>query len=285
MRVGFIGLGEQGAPIAQRIIAARYPVTLWARHAQTLAPFAQSGASLAPDLTALGAESDVIGICVRNDTDACEVLAGPEGLIARMTPGSVVAIHSTIAPQTCRMLASEARQRGVDVLDAPVSGGAAAARDGRLVVMVGGPQTVFERCRPLFAAFGNPVVHMGGTGTGQLAKIVNNALYTAHIALVEDAIYTARELGLDLTALMHVLRNGSGRSATMERYDPSRGASSYAASLDLLEKDVGIYWQALQEGGIGLGPLAHSARASVELLTQCSNDMRNGGRTSATREP
>ncbi|RQH04974.1 NAD(P)-dependent oxidoreductase [Paraburkholderia dinghuensis] len=275
MRVGFIGLGEQGAPIAQRIIAAQYPVTLWARRAQTLAPFAKSGAMLAPDLTALAAASDVVAICLRNDADVCQVLAGPDGLIARMTPGSVVAIHSTIAPHTCRMLASEAERRGVDLVDAPVSGGAAAAREGRLAVMVGGSEAAFERCRPLFAAFGNPVVHMGETGAGQFAKIVNNALYTAHIALVDDAICTGRELGLDVEALMHVLRNGSGRSVTMERYDPSRGVRSYVASLDLLEKDIGIYWRALEERGIGPGTLAYTARTSVVLLTQCAKDLKN----------
>ena len=123
-RAGFIGLGSQGGPMARRIAEAGLPLTLWARRPESVAPYADTAAVVAASPAALGAASDVVGVCVVADADVEAVLLGPDGVLAGMAPGGVVAVHSTIRPDTCRRLAERAAERGVALVDAPVSGGA-----------------------------------------------------------------------------------------------------------------------------------------------------------------
>jgi 3-hydroxyisobutyrate dehydrogenase-like beta-hydroxyacid dehydrogenase len=172
LRVGFVGLGMQGAPMAHRVIAAGFPTTLWARRQTTLEPFAGTASQIVPSLPELGARSDMVCICVFADDDVEEVLTGADGILAGMQPGSLVAVHSTVSPHTCEALAVTAQACGVTLIDAPVSGSAPAAAAGRLLVMVGGGDAACERARPVLAAFGDPVIHVGPLGSGQLAKLV-----------------------------------------------------------------------------------------------------------------
>jgi len=181
MRVGFVGLGDQGGPIARRIIDAGYPVTLYARRAATLEPFADSDAKIAGTLLELGAASDVLGVCVMDDAGVEEVLTGDAGALAGMEAGGVVIIHSTVHPDTCRRMEAAAADRGVAVLDAPVSGGGAVAAAGNVTVMVGGDEATFERCRPVFETYAGLLRHLGPLGSGQLAKLLNNLLFIANV--------------------------------------------------------------------------------------------------------
>ncbi|WP_197518008.1 NAD(P)-dependent oxidoreductase, partial [Mycobacterium sp. E796] len=126
MRVGFIGLGSQGGPMARRIIESGYPTTLWARKPASLEPFADTPAKIAPTPADLAAASDLVCLCVVGDADIEELTGGEDGLLEAMTPGSVVAVHSTVHPDTCRELAKRAEPHGVSVVDAPVSGGGGA---------------------------------------------------------------------------------------------------------------------------------------------------------------
>jgi 3-hydroxyisobutyrate dehydrogenase len=161
MQIGFIGLGSQGGPMARRIIEAGYPMTLWARRPETLEPFADTAAKVAETPAELGAASDLVCLCVVGDADIDEITGGERGLLAGLKPGSVIAVHSTVHPDTCKTLAKKAGAQGVSVIDAPVSGGGPAAENGRLLVMVGGDADVVERCRPVFASYADPVVHLG----------------------------------------------------------------------------------------------------------------------------
>src|SRR6476661_6438571 len=136
-RAGFIGLGSQGAGMAQRIIEQGVPTTLWARRAVSLEPFVGT-AAFATDVVELGRASDVVGICVTDGAAVREVTLGPHGVLAGMMVGSVLALHSTIGAGECQEIADAATARGVDVIDAPVSGGGAVAAEGRLTVYVGG---------------------------------------------------------------------------------------------------------------------------------------------------
>ena len=198
--VGFIGLGSQGAPMAQRIIDAGYPTVLWARRAETLAPFTETNAHAAATPAELAAQSDIVGICVVNDDDVEAVINGPDGLAASLRPGSIVAIHSTIHPDSCVRLGDALAAMDVSVLDAPVSGGGGAAAEGHLLVMVGGEEQAFERALPVLSTFGDPVRLLGALGSGQLAKLVNNLLFTAELSIAHDAIELGSALGLDATA-------------------------------------------------------------------------------------
>lgn len=213
MRVGFIGLGDQGAPMARRIVEAGYPTTLWARRPASLAAFGKLPVSIAASPAELGARSDLVCICVLDDRGVEEVLSGRDGVLAGLSPGGLVAVHTTTHPDTCRRLAAQAATSRVQLLDAPVSGGATAASDGNLLVMVGGDTAAFARCRPVFETFGNPVLHLGQVGTGQTAKVVNNLAFTAQLALATETYDTARRAGISLEAMAQVLEHGSARSA------------------------------------------------------------------------
>src|SRR6478609_6121094 len=154
--------------MAQRIVAAAFPVTLWARRAESLLPFAETAAAIATSPAQLGAASDVLGVCVVDDAGVDEILRGPEGALAGMADGSIVVIHSTVHPDTCLQLQADFPR--LHVIDAPVSGGGIKAEIGELLVMVGGPVDVLDRCRPVLGTFGDPVLHLGPLGSGQEVK-------------------------------------------------------------------------------------------------------------------
>jgi len=239
-RVGFIGLGSQGAPMAMRIIDEGFPTTLWARRSETLAPFSSTGAAIAETPADLGASADVLCVCVVDDVGLDEVLRGPDGALATMNPGGVVVIHSTVHPETCRRLQTDFPD--VTVIDAPVSGGGDRAAARELVAMCGGPEASIERCRPILESFANPLIHLGGLGCGQEAKLLNNAVFTAHLAIAADAFAAAARGGLDPHALAAVLTGGSGRSYALDVLSPRGGnlAEFGALAGPLLAKDVGI---------------------------------------------
>lgn len=211
-RVGFIGLGSQGGPIARRIVESGFPLTVWARRSESLEPYADTAASTASTPAEVGAASDVVGICVVSDGDVEDVLLRPDGVLAGMAAGGVVAIHSTIHPGTCARVAGHAARRGVGVVDAPVSGGGGAAAQRKLLVMVGGEDEHVAQCRPVFDAFADPVIYLGPLGMGQMAKLVNNLVFTALVTVGLETFAFADELGMDRGALAQVLASGSGGS-------------------------------------------------------------------------
>ena len=211
MEIGFIGLGSQGAPMARMIGRAGFPLHLWARRRASLEPFEDSGARFAADPAELAAACDLVCLCVRDDADVIGV-ARDGGLIAALRRGAVLVVHSTVHPDTCRELEAEAAPRGIDVLDAPVSGGPGPALEGSLTVMVGGRREAFERCLPVFRSYGDPVVHLGPLGSGQLCKLINNALFTANLKLTSDGLSLAESLGLDGSAFVELVQRSSGAS-------------------------------------------------------------------------
>src|SRR5262249_40581034 len=156
--VGFVGLGSQGGPMARQIAGGGYATTLWARRPEALDAFVDTDAAFAATPEDLAAASDLICVCVVNDDDVIEVV---DAMLPSITPGSIVAVHSPVHPSTCERLASRLAQRGAAFVDAPVSGGGAAAEAGNLVVMVGATDDEFEHVRPVFATYGDPVIHVG----------------------------------------------------------------------------------------------------------------------------
>jgi 3-hydroxyisobutyrate dehydrogenase len=241
LRAGFVGLGSQGGGMAERLVACGVPTTLWARRAESLAPFA-GRVDVAADLPALGRASDVVGVCV-TDGDAVRAVAlGPDGVLAGMGEGSVLAVHSTIGPDECAALADAGAARGVHVLDAPVSGGGAAAAAGQLTVYLGGEAAGVARARPVLDRYGETVLHMGPLGSGLRTKLMNNALVAAHFALAHDAMATGTALGLDPDQLAEALRSGSGRSFSLEVFTGLRSFDAIADHVGpIMAKDVGLF--------------------------------------------
>jgi 3-hydroxyisobutyrate dehydrogenase len=268
MRVGFIGLGSQGGPMARRILEAGFPTTLWARRAATLEPFASTAAAVAASPAALGAASDLVCICVVDDADVEQVLGGADGVLTGMRPGGILTIHSTVHPATCRRLAAQAEAHGISLLDAPVSGGGAAAAEGRLLVLVGGAPDVMERCRPVFSSYGDPVLHLGPIGAGEAAKLLNNLLFTAQLGIATKVFDVGRALGIDPGALARVLAAGSGRSYGLDVVAQLgfTAAALAAHAGPLLRKDVGIAADVAETAGVDLGALLEVADAALTVM-------------------
>jgi len=172
--IGFIGLGVRGLPMATAIAEAGYSLHVWARHPGSLDALGDAAYVRHDDTKDLAASCDVVGLCVSTDDDVMQVVTGR--LLGGLRPGSVVVNHGTGTPRNAVRLTQACARAGVDVLDAPVSGGRPAAQARTLTTMVGGPQPVAERCEPVFRSFSRHVVYLGGTGSGQTAKLFNNAL-------------------------------------------------------------------------------------------------------------
>jgi 3-hydroxyisobutyrate dehydrogenase-like beta-hydroxyacid dehydrogenase len=268
-RVGFIGLGSQGGPMARRIADAGYPLTLWARRPVTLEAFAGTAADVAASPAELAAASDLICVCVVGDADVEEVVTGPGGILAGLRPGGVVAVHSTVHPGTCRSLAAQVRARGADLVDAPVSGGGPAAAEGRLLVMVGGDPGTVERCRPVFGTYGDPVAHLGPVGAGQLTKLLNNVLFTANLATAASALTLAGALEVDPARLAEVISHGSGASFALDRITAAGGTLDRIAAHagPLLQKDVRLMAALADEAGAPAGTVLAAADAALARMS------------------
>ncbi len=273
MRVGFIGLGIQGAPMARRIIEAGHPTTLWARRAETLEPFRDSGATFADSPAELAAASDLVCVCVVSDADVRDVVTRPDGILAGLATGGVIAVHSTVHPDTCVELAEQARSQGVSLLDAPVSGGGPAAAANNLLVMVGGDDEIVQRCRPVFDNYARLVAHLGGVGAGQVAKIVNNLLFTANLATAVSTLRVGESLGLDPKGLGELISHGSGDSFALGRVVAGGGLDSIAKHASgLLRKDVGLAADLTARVGAEGGIVFDAARDTLAVMDRLLGD-------------
>jgi 3-hydroxyisobutyrate dehydrogenase-like beta-hydroxyacid dehydrogenase len=267
MHVGFIGLGSQGGPMARRIVDSGYPTTLWARRPASLEPFADTAAKVAGSPAELAAESDLVCLCVVGDTDVDELTGGEQGVLAGLKPGSVIAVHSTVHPNTCNELAKKAAAHDVSVIDAPVSGGGGAATEGRLLVMVGGDADVVERCKPVFETYADPVVYLGELGSGQTTKLLNNLLFTANLATAATTLTLGQALGVSPEGLTEVISRGSGNSFALNALGGVGGLdrlAGYAGSL--LQKDVRLVADLAERASASPGAVLDAADAALTLM-------------------
>jgi 3-hydroxyisobutyrate dehydrogenase-like beta-hydroxyacid dehydrogenase len=241
--IGFVGLGDQGAPMAERVLAAGWNLGVYARRQPVRDAFVDRGATAVATLRELGSRSDVVEVVVRDDDEVTDVLLGADNILAGMRPGSVLVVHSTVHPDTCRDLASVGAGRGVAFLDAPVSGGPVRAQAGELTVMVGGDQDVFASVEPVFRSFGSLIRRVGPVGAGQLTKLINNFFAMAHEATAFDAAALMDAAGLDRAAAVDILSVSTGSSEQFRKYaardfqrqDYPRGDLARVA---MMEKDL-----------------------------------------------
>ncbi|GCE08203.1 NAD(P)-dependent oxidoreductase [Dictyobacter aurantiacus] len=208
--VGFIGLGDQGLPMATAIVEAGYPLHVWARRTSSLDVLGDIAHVRHSDSNDLASSCDIVALCVSTDEDVMQIVTS--GLLEGLRPGSVIVNHGTGTPGNAVRLTEMCARAGVDVLDAPVSGGRPAAQARTLTTMVGGPQPVAQRCEPLLRSFSRHVVYLGGPGAGQTAKLFNNALLMMNQANIADIIELAIQLGMNPSSLVDVLKLGSASS-------------------------------------------------------------------------
>jgi 3-hydroxyisobutyrate dehydrogenase len=261
LRVGFVGLGDMGGAIVTRLLAAGLPVTLWARRPESLRQFESGRFQVAPSPTELGRHSDVVGICVFSDADVRQVVLGQDGVLSGLGAGSVLLIHSTVSVTTCRKVAAEAAEVGVEVIDAPVTGARARALAGELVVLLGGDAAAIDKARPMLAAFAGTTAHLGPLGSGQRMKALNNALGNATGRLASMAIEIGVQLGLDPGWTIEILRTGSAGSAPMtsmvERLMRDPEFAGLAARM--IVKDTALFHEMCAEAGVEAGVLEELA--------------------------
>lgn len=271
-RVGFIGLGIMGAPMAANLLKAGFAVTVWNRSPSRTQPLLEAGAEGADSPAAVAAASEVTLSCVTNSGDVEEVALGPGGVIEGAKPGSVYIDCSTIAPATARKVAEALRRREVAMLDAPVSGGDIGARAGMLAIMVGGEVEVFERCLPVFEAMGKTIVHVGPNGAGQVVKLCNQVAGGLNLLAAAEAIGLARRAGVDPEKMLQVVSAGAAGSWMLSNLAPRavRGDFAPGFMVDLMQKDLRLVLDEAHE--------THTPLPGTALVSQLFQGIQAEGR-------
>lgn len=266
-RVGFIGLGIMGGPMAANLLKAGFALTVWNRTAAKAEPLAAMGARVADSPAGVAADSDVTFTCVTASADVEAVVLGPGGVAEGARPGSIFIDCSTVAPATARRLHAALAERGVAALDAPVSGGDVGARAGTLAVMVGGDAATFERALPVLRAIGTTIVHVGPPGAGQVVKLCNQVAGGLNLLAMAEAVSLCRRSGVDPAKMLEVVSAGAAGSWMLQHLGPRAIAGDFAPGfmVDLMQKDLGLV---LEEAHATHTPLPGSAlvRQLFEML-------------------
>lgn len=217
-KVGFIGLGRMGKPMASNLINAGFELAVYDLREESAADLVAHGAKLARSPRAAAANAEIVEVAVVDDAQVEDVLTGEHGVFAGARPGTIVAIHSTVLPETVRRLAAIGDKNGILVIDAPVSGGETGARDKTLCYMVGGDAAVRERCRELFSTSASEIFHMGDLGSGAAAKIIVQVVTCINMLAAHEAECVAEKTGLNFTALQKVLHSSSAQSFVVDNW-------------------------------------------------------------------
>lgn len=216
MRVGFVGLGIMGKPMARNLLRAGYPVTVHNRSRPPVDELVAEGAADGGSPRGVAEQSEVVITMLPDTPDVEQVTFGRQGLVEGLRPGSVLVDMSTISPVATRAIAARLRERGVEMLDAPVSGGQRGAEEGTLSIMVGGDPQTFERVRPLFQVLGKSVVHVGPVGAGQVCKACNQVVVALTLQAVAEALVLAERNGVDPARVRQALLGGFAGSRILE---------------------------------------------------------------------
>lgn len=270
-------MGDQGGPMAFKIAKAGFDLAVWARRPQSLEVLADTPHTVCATVGELGERCELIGLCLRDDDDIEEVVF-KGGLLAAMKPGSILTNHGTGSPDACTEWFERCAEFGVEILDAPVSGGRVAALEGTLTMMVGGTREVAEHCRPVFASFSRLISYLGTAGSGQLAKLMNNTLMGANLKNAEEILALGDALGFDLGGLIEVLLASSGASFSLRALTemmPPNLVEHYTA---MVGKDIRHFSATARARGVPESPIEESARVGVSAIGSTVGRLyRDGG--------
>lgn len=253
-RVGFIGLGIMGRGMSHNLLKAGFDVLVWNRTAARMDELVAAGAKSATSPKDLAAWCDIIIVCVSDTPDVQQVVAGEDGVIQSARAGSLVIDMSTISPHVTRELAAKLAEKGVHMLDAPVSGGSEGAAKGTLSIMVGGEADQVARAMPVFQVMGKTTTHVGGHGDGQMVKLVNQILVVGHAMAMSEALLFAQAGNLDLQKTLDAVSGGAAGSWMLSNRGPQIIQRDWRPgfTVDLQQKDVRLILRAADEMGLPL---------------------------------
>jgi 2-hydroxy-3-oxopropionate reductase len=259
--LGFIGLGVMGRPMALNLLRAGHGLRVWSRREETMRPLVEAGARACASAADAARGAEVVFSMVSDAPDVEQIALGAQGVIAGAAPGSIFVDMSTIAPAAARNIAARLAERGIDMLDAPVSGGESGATNAALTILVGGNLSAFERVRPLFASLGKSITLIGPSGAGQIAKACNQVITGVAVAATAEAFNFARLNGVDVGRVREALLGGFAASRILENQGDRMLARDFRPSFKawMHQKDLRIVIDEAHRLGV---PLPAAAAAS-----------------------
>jgi 3-hydroxyisobutyrate dehydrogenase len=270
-RVGFVGLGIMGSRMAANLARAGYDLTVFNRTRSTAETWvAEHGGTVAATPAEAGAAADIVISMVVDGGQVRSVLLGDEGAAQGAAAGTLCVDMSTIAPTETLAIGADLTERGLRLLDAPVTGSAPKAQDGTLTIMAGGEAEDFARARPLFDVMGELVVHVGTLGQGEMVKLINNAVAAANTATVGEALLVGQATGVDLDALVQVMGSGSGGSTALDLKAGPMRAHDYGPlfKLEHMLKDVRLCLEEAQAANVPFGAAARARDVLVAAMAR-----------------
>jgi 3-hydroxyisobutyrate dehydrogenase-like beta-hydroxyacid dehydrogenase len=271
--IGFIGLGLMGGPMASNLVKAEFPVTVWNRTASKAESLVKQGAKLAANPRAAALQADVLITIVSDPAALEEVLWGANGAIEGLRRGSLYIDSSTVSPDLARRVAKVCADRGVEFLDAPVTGGNWGAEKGELLYMIGGDAEVFDRAKPVLDVLGKKFFLLGPNGAGQTVKLGMNLILAMQVDALAEALAVVTAAGVEGERLVEVLQSSMGRTALLDIKAPLMLKHEYKASfpLRLMQKDLRLALEMAREHGVTL-PAAAAAYGTYTTVKDSSND-------------
>jgi 3-hydroxyisobutyrate dehydrogenase len=268
MRIGFIGLGTMGAPMARRLTQAGHLVTVHNRTRDKELPLEREGARRAESPRAAAADADMVFTMVSDTPDLEAVVLGETGAIHGLAEGSVLIDMSTVSPAATRDIARRLNERGVAMLDAPVSGGSEGAEQGTLSIMIGGDAAVLERVRPVLELLGRTITLVGPVGSGQLTKAINQVIIAGTYAAVAEGLVMGLKAGIDVEAAQAALAGGAAGSWVLSNRGPNMIRNSYPLGFRsrLHRKDLGIALEAARSLGMAIPVAAYVEQLETSLV-------------------
>lgn len=277
LTVGYIGLGRMGKPMAHNILEAGFPLVVHNRSQQAVKEMTIQGARSAGSPAEVAAQVDVVFTNLPDSPDVEQVVMGPGGIIEGAHSGLIFVDNSSIKPATSRYIAEKLSEKGVQCLDAPVSGGDIGAQQGTLTIMVGGPQEALEKVMPILQALGKTVTHIGGPGTGQIAKAANQIMAAAQMVAMGELIILAQKAGADPGKVIQAIRGGAAQCWTLDTKSPrllvGNRQPGFRASLQA--KDLAIILETARQYGVALPATSINAQLFNAMLQMGMGELDN----------
>lgn len=270
-RVGWIGLGLIGKPMAKRLVDAGYPVTIWNRTASKADDLKSLGARAAATPCEAAAAADVLFTCVSDPPALEAVLWGADGALAGLGKGSVLIDSSTVSPELAKRTAAACAERGAEYLEAPITGGTWGAEKGELIFLIGGQANTLERVQPVLDHLGKKFFHLGPHGAGQTIKLGMNLIYALEVQALAESLALVTGAGIASEKLLDVLASSMGRAPVLDIKAPMMVAGNYSPSfpLRLMHKDIGLALELANRLGVPL-PAAAAARETYSAVKGAS---------------